>query len=94
MENIIQDLEQKISDLENKREDSIEIIKCISILNKEREYYQLLVKHSGIIPKMDCEIERLFEKKAIYERLLKDYNDSGFGEYQIIINEHISDEDD
>jgi len=75
MENIIRSIEKKIEDYRNKQNDAIQIIKVISTLNKERKYYELLVKYTQCINVCDNEIERLEGKKEVYIELYKEANE-------------------
>lgn len=73
MENFILELKKKIIDLEIKQSHSINIIKVIEILCKEREYYNILAEHAQIVADLDSELEVLRIKKADYQLLLSDY---------------------
>lgn len=75
MENIIYKLRKKIINIELKQINSFSIINTIEHLGKEKEHYDLLLKHTKRVADCDTKLEKLRQKKEKYENLEYDMSE-------------------
>lgn len=76
MENILIDIKRKILDARCKQSESVNIVRSIDMLGKEREFYGLLQKHTKRIGKLDNKLERLYDKKKDYKALMNEIKET------------------
>ena len=74
MDNLIKNIDNKIKKFEYLQNISIEIVRCISVMNIERQHYDILRHHMDLIKEYDNKIEKCHHEKIIHDEFIDDWN--------------------